>query len=76
MLTGYVYMNGDVGKISTGAHYSPPEPLTVSTATNTSYRYVCVKKILFLRVYNIGRKMKINLFTVLTSKLLRLNAYY
>ncbi|XP_025420642.1 la-related protein 4 isoform X3 [Sipha flava] len=35
--TGYMYMNGDVGKISTGAHYSPPEPLTVSTATNTSY---------------------------------------
>lgn len=59
MLTGYMYMNGDVGKISTGAHYSPPEPLTVSTATNTSYRYVCVKKdyyliivFLFLRVYN------------------------
>ncbi|XP_050423319.1 la-related protein 4 isoform X2 [Adelges cooleyi] len=34
---GYMYMNGDVGKISSGALYSPPEPLTVSTATNTSY---------------------------------------
>lgn len=31
-------MNGDVGKISTGEHYSLPEPLTVSTATNTSFR--------------------------------------
>ncbi|VVC39514.1 Hypothetical protein CINCED_3A001285 [Cinara cedri] len=35
--TGYMYMNGDVGKISTGVPYNPPEPLTVSTATNTSY---------------------------------------
>ncbi|XP_016658274.1 la-related protein 4 isoform X3 [Acyrthosiphon pisum] len=34
---GYMYMNGDVGKISIGTHYSPSEPLTVSTATNTSY---------------------------------------
>lgn len=47
MLTGYMYMNGDVGKISTGAHFSPPEPLTVSTATNTSYRYV---KIFYFKV--------------------------
>lgn len=31
-------MNGDIGKISIGTHYSPSEPLTVSTATNTSYR--------------------------------------
>lgn len=31
-------MNGDVGKISTGVHFSPPEPLTVSTATNTAFR--------------------------------------
>lgn len=38
LLTGYTYMNGDVGKISTGEHYSPHEPLTVSTATNTSFR--------------------------------------
>lgn len=30
-------MNGDVGKLSTGAQ-SSPEPLTVSTATNTSTR--------------------------------------
>lgn len=38
MFTGYMYMNGDIGKISTGVHYNPPEPLTVSTATNTSYK--------------------------------------
>lgn len=48
MLTGYMYMNGDVGKTSTGTHFSPPEPLTVSTATNTSYRYI--KHILFLGI--------------------------
>jgi la-related protein 4 len=30
-------MNGDVENFLTGAHFSPPEPLTVSTATNTSY---------------------------------------
>lgn len=41
-------MNGDVGKTSTGAHFSPPEPLTVSTATNTSYRYI--KLISFFRI--------------------------
>lgn len=38
LLTGCMYMNGDIGKISSGTNYSPPEPLTVSTATNTSYR--------------------------------------
>ncbi|XP_050538415.1 la-related protein 4 isoform X2 [Daktulosphaira vitifoliae] len=33
--TGYMYMNGDISKNSTGTLFSPSEPLTVSTVTNT-----------------------------------------
>jgi len=39
LITGYVYMNGDIGKLPSGAVYpTVPDPLVTSASTSTDYR--------------------------------------
>jgi hypothetical protein len=38
-ITGYVYMNGDIGKLPSGAVYpATPDPLATAASTSTDYR--------------------------------------
>jgi hypothetical protein len=39
LITGYVYMNGDIGKLPSGAVYpTTPDPLATAASTSTDYR--------------------------------------
>jgi hypothetical protein len=39
LITGYVYMNGDIGKLPSGAVYpTVPDPLVTTASTSTDYR--------------------------------------
>lgn len=39
LITGYVYMNGDIGKLPSGAVYpATPDPLATAASTSSDYR--------------------------------------
>lgn len=39
LITGYVYMNGDIGKLPSGVVYpATPDPLATSASTSSDYR--------------------------------------
>jgi hypothetical protein len=43
-VTGYVYMNGDIGKLPSGAVYpATPDPLATAASTSTDYRYYIIR---------------------------------
>jgi hypothetical protein len=40
VFSGYVYMNGDIGKLPSGAVYpATPDPLATAASSSNDYRY-------------------------------------